>query len=74
MFPAAFVAKTLPFLAVVLRLPIVIVDPALAQWQKIGAFVGPGAVQAYVGNALEPTLFGAFSTQAARLLPWHRHI
>merc|ERR1711981_983711 len=39
-------------------MPIVIVDDALATWQKIGAFVGPGAVQGYVGNALEPMVFG----------------
>ena len=26
---------------------------------QVGAFVGPGIVQGYVGNALEPMLFGA---------------
>ena len=35
-------------------MPLVIVDVNLATWQKIMAFVGPGIVQAYVGNALEP--------------------
>jgi predicted PurR-regulated permease PerM len=45
-------------IAMFLPLPIVIVDPELAMWQKVGAFVGPGTVQGYVGNALEPILFG----------------
>merc|ERR1711943_114348 len=45
-------------IAMFLPMPIVIVDDAVATWQKIGAFVGPGAVQGYVGNALEPMVFG----------------
>jgi hypothetical protein len=48
-------------IAMVLPMPLVIVDPTLETWQKIGAFIGPGAVQGYVGNALEPV-----SRQVAR--------
>lgn len=58
----SFVLNYIPnigsMIAMFLPIPIVIVDPNLEQWQKIGAFVGPGAVQAYVGNALEPMMFG----------------
>merc|ERR1711968_301116 len=45
-------------IAMFLPMPIVIVDPSLETWQKVGAFVGPGIVQGYVGNALEPMVFG----------------
>lgn len=45
-------------IAMFLPMPIVLVDDNLATWQKIGAFAGPGAVQGYVGNALEPVMFG----------------
>jgi predicted PurR-regulated permease PerM len=45
-------------IAMFLPMPIVIVDDNLETWQKIGAFVGPGCVQGYVGNALEPMVFG----------------
>jgi len=58
----SFVLNYIPnvgsMIAMFLPLPIVIVDPELAMWQKVGAFVGPGTVQGYVGNALEPILFG----------------
>merc|ERR1712072_1299742 len=58
----SFVLNYIPnvgsMIAMFLPMPIVIVDDALATWQKIGAFVGPGAVQGYVGNALEPMVFG----------------
>jgi predicted PurR-regulated permease PerM len=53
-----FIPNVGSMIAMVLPLPIVIVDPNLATWQKIGSFVGPGAVQGYVGNALEPMVFG----------------
>lgn len=46
-------------IAMFLPTPVVLLDPGLATWQKIGAFVGPGLVQGYVGNVLEPTVFGA---------------
>ena len=45
-------------IAMFLPMPIVLVDDNLAMWQKIMAFVGPGIVQGYVGNALEPVMFG----------------
>jgi hypothetical protein len=58
----SFVLNYIPnigsMIAMFLPMPIVIVDVNLEQWQKIGAFVGPGGVQAYVGNALEPMMFG----------------
>jgi predicted PurR-regulated permease PerM len=46
-------------IAMFLPLPVVLLDPQLEAWQKIGAFAGPGLVQGYVGNVLEPTVFGA---------------
>ena len=39
-------------IAIVLPLPIVIVDPNLQTWQKAGALIGPGIIQGYVGNVL----------------------
>jgi len=45
-------------IAMFLPLPVVLLDPELATWQKIMAFLGPGSVQGYVGNVLEPVLFG----------------
>merc|ERR1711865_1195067 len=36
----------------------IIVDKALADWQVYGALIGPTCVQFYIGNALEPVLFG----------------
>jgi len=43
----------------VLPLPIVFLDDSLSETAMIMAFVGPIAVQLYVGNALEPAVFGA---------------
>merc|ERR1712086_388708 len=57
-FVLNFIPNVGSMIAMFLPLPIVIVDDNLATWQKIGAFVGPGAVQGYVGNALEPMVFG----------------
>jgi len=58
----SFVLNYIPnvgsMIAMFLPMPIVIVDDSLATWQKICAFAGPGAVQGYVGNALEPMVFG----------------
>merc|ERR1712028_38159 len=45
-------------LKTVLSFVTVIVDKGLSTGEKIAAFVGPGAVQGYVGNALEPMVFG----------------
>merc|ERR1711865_600810 len=53
-----FIPNVGSMIAMVLPLPIVIVDDNLSTFQKVGAFAGPGAVQGYVGNALEPMLFG----------------
>ena len=59
----SFVLNYIPnvgsLIAMFLPLPVVLLDPALVSWQKIGAFAGPGSVQGYVGNVLEPTVFGA---------------
>ena len=52
-------------IAMMLPIPIVLVDPEMATWQQLGAFVGPGIVQGYVGNVLEPMLFG----QALNMTP-----
>ena len=46
-------------IAMFLPAPVVMLDPSLASWQRVMAFVGPGAVQGYVGNVLEPSVFGA---------------
>lgn len=46
-------------IAMVLPTPVVLLDPVLENWQQVMAFVGPGTVQMYVGNVLEPTVFGA---------------
>lgn len=58
----SFVLNYIPnvgsMIAMFLPMPIVLVDDNLAMWQKVGAFVGPGLVQGYVGNALEPVMFG----------------
>jgi predicted PurR-regulated permease PerM len=47
--------------AIVLPLPIIILadEQTMSGTQKMIAILGPTAVQGYVGNALEPTLFGA---------------
>merc|ERR1712086_324521 len=57
-FALNFIPNVGSMIAMFLPLPIVIVDKNLKTWQKIGAFAGPGAVQGYVGNALEPMVFG----------------
>ena len=36
-----------------------IVDPNLSNTQKAMAFIGPGIIQGYVGNVLEPMVFGS---------------
>jgi len=58
----SFVLNYIPnvgsMMAMLLPLPVVLLDTSLESWQQIGAFVGPGIVQGYVGNVLEPTIFG----------------
>merc|ERR1740117_2167957 len=44
--------------AMVLPLPIILLDTNLALWQRVLGVVGPATVQGYVGNALEPVVFG----------------
>jgi len=46
-------------IAMFLPAPVVLLDPGLESWQRVMAFVGPGSVQGYVGNVLEPSVFGA---------------
>ena len=46
-------------IAMFLPAPVVMLDPGLESWQRVMAFVGPGTVQGYVGNVLEPSVFGA---------------
>lgn len=59
----SFVLNYIPnvgsMIAMFLPTPVVLLDPALESWQQVMAFVGPGAVQMYVGNVLEPTVFGS---------------
>jgi len=57
-FVLNFIPNVGSMIAMFLPMPVVIVDPALSQTKKILAFAGPGAVQGYVGNALEPMVFG----------------
>merc|ERR1719473_2151913 len=53
-----FIPNIGSMLAMFLPLPVVLLDSSLETWQQIAAFVGPGLVQGYVGNILEPTVFG----------------
>merc|ERR1719473_1023687 len=59
----SFVLNYIPnvgsMIAMFLPTPVVLLDPALESWQQVMAFVGPGAVQMYFGNGLEPTVFGS---------------
>jgi hypothetical protein len=59
----SFVLNYIPnvgsIIAMFLPLPVVLLDPALGSFQKSMAFIGPGLVQGYVGNVLEPSVFGA---------------
>lgn len=45
-------------IACCLPIPVIMLDPELAGWQKACGFLGPGMVQMYVGNFLEPAVFG----------------
>jgi predicted PurR-regulated permease PerM len=45
-------------IACFLPLPLIILDDNLSETDKMVAFLGPASVQVYVGNALEPALFG----------------
>ena len=60
-FMLNFIPNVGSALAIVLPLPIIILagEDTMSGGQKAIAILGPTAVQGYVGNALEPTLFGA---------------
>ena len=45
-------------IATVLPLPLIFLDDGIPPSMKLIAFLGPTTVQLYVGNALEPSLFG----------------
>merc|ERR1719231_1130893 len=57
-------------IAMFLPTPVVLLDPALENWQQVMAFVGPGLVQGYVGNVLEPSVFGASLNLTPALNSW----
>jgi AI-2 transport protein TqsA len=57
-FVLNFIPNVGSMIAMFLPMPVVIVDPGLSDTEKAMAFLGPGAVQGYVGNALEPMVFG----------------
>merc|ERR1712127_1060426 len=57
-FVLNFIPNVGSMIAMFLPMPVVIVDPGLSDTEKALAFLGPGAAQGYVGNALEPMVFG----------------
>jgi hypothetical protein len=54
-----FVPNVGSMLATLLPLPIILLDDDLDPARKLLAFVIPSLIQGYIGNVLEPTLFGA---------------
>jgi len=54
-----FIPNVGSMIAMVLPLPFILLDEELEAWQSSVALVGPALVQGYVGNVLEPALFGA---------------
>lgn len=58
----AFLLNFIPsigsIIASILPIPIIILDDNISDGVKAFAIIGPGCVQGYVGNALEPMLFG----------------
>ena len=59
----SFVLNYIPnvgsLIAIFLPAPVVMLDPGLLGYERVLAFVGPGIVQMFVGNVLEPSVFGA---------------
>ena len=53
-----FIPNVGSLIAMLLPLPVALADTTLSPWQKALAFLIPGFVQGYVGNVLEPSLFG----------------
>lgn len=58
-FMLNFIPNVGSAMAIVLPLPIIILSGEMTETEKTIAILGPTAVQGYVGNALEPQLFGA---------------
>ena len=58
-FMLNFIPNVGSAMAIVLPLPIIILSNDMTETEKTIAILGPTAVQGYVGNALEPQLFGA---------------
>lgn len=54
-----FIPNVGSMLAIVIPIPIIIMDTDLAAWQVYVSIGIPCIIQGYVGNALEPMLFGA---------------
>jgi predicted PurR-regulated permease PerM len=54
-----FVPNVGSMLATLLPLPIILLDDDLDPVRKLLAFIIPSLIQGYIGNVLEPTLFGA---------------
>jgi predicted PurR-regulated permease PerM len=54
-----FIPNVGSMIAMVLPLPFILLDEDLEAWQRYIALFGPACVQGYVGNVLEPGLFGA---------------
>jgi predicted PurR-regulated permease PerM len=58
-FALNFIPMVGSMIAIVLPIPLVILDENVVGWQKTLAILLPSAVQGYVGNFLEPAVFGA---------------
>lgn len=54
-----FVPMVGSMIAIVLPIPLVLLDDRVVGWQKTMAILLPTCVQGYVGNFLEPAVFGA---------------
>ena len=57
-FMLNFVPCVGSLIATLLPIPLIILDDGLSETEKLVAFLGPTSVQLYVGNVLEPGLFG----------------
>eukprot|EP01043_Picozoa_sp_COSAG02_P018174 COSAG02_NODE_842_length_16609_cov_117.586675_5_plen_828_part_00 len=57
-FMLNFVPCVGSLIATLLPIPLIILDDGLSESEKLVAFLGPTSVQLYVGNVLEPGLFG----------------
>lgn len=57
-FALNFIPNVGSLIAMVLPVPVILVDQHLGFWRQAGAIILPAIVQAYVGNVLEPQVFG----------------